>query len=53
MWEELGISGGTAIIVLIALYFVIRSAVKSAIISAYEEIKSDKADDDEDSEEQE
>ena len=52
MWEELGISGGTAIIVLIALYFVIRSAVKSAIISAYEEIKPDK-DDDEDSDDQE
>ena len=31
MWEELGISGGTAIIVLIALYFVIKWAVKNAI----------------------
>ena len=28
MWQELGISGGTAIIVLIVLYFVIKWAVK-------------------------
>jgi hypothetical protein len=31
MWDELGISGGTAIIVLIALYFVIKWAVKNGI----------------------
>ncbi len=31
MWEELGISGGTAIIVLIAFYFVIKWAVKNGI----------------------
>ena len=31
MWEELGISGGTAIIVLIALYFIIKWAVKNGI----------------------
>ncbi|MDZ5255197.1 DUF6019 family protein [Clostridium sp. LIBA-8841] len=31
MWEELGISGGTAIIVLIAIYFVIKLAVKNGI----------------------
>ena len=30
MWNELGISGGTAIIILIALYFVIKWAVKMA-----------------------
>lgn len=34
MWEELGISGGTAIIVLIALYFVIKWAVKNGIREA-------------------
>lgn len=28
MWNELGISGGTAIVILIALYFVIKWAVK-------------------------
>ena len=27
MWNELGISGGTAIVILIALYFVIKWAV--------------------------
>lgn len=31
MWEELGISSGTAIIVLIAFYFVIKWAVRNAI----------------------
>ena len=31
MWEELGISGGTAIIVLAALYFVIKWAVKNGV----------------------
>lgn len=31
MWEELGISGGTALIVLAALYFIIKWAVCSAI----------------------
>ncbi|WP_455152648.1 DUF6019 family protein [Butyricicoccus sp.] len=31
MWNELGISGGTAIIILIALYFVIKWAVKNGI----------------------
>lgn len=38
MWEELGISGGTAIIILIALYFIIKWAVKNGIKEAYEEI---------------
>lgn len=41
MWEELGISGGTAIIVLIALYFIIKWAVKNGVKEAYEGI-SDK-----------
>ena len=31
MWNELGLSGGTAIIILIALYFVIKWAVKNGI----------------------
>lgn len=38
MWEELGISGGTAIIILIALYFVIKWAVKNGIEEAYKNI---------------
>ncbi len=46
MWEELGISGGTAIIVLIALYFVIKWAVKNGITEAYEEITGKKVIDD-------
>ena len=29
MWNELGLSGGTAIIILIALYFVIKWAVSA------------------------
>ena len=40
MWKELGIIGGTAIIVLAALYFVIKWAVKSGMKEAYEEIPS-------------
>ena len=31
MWEELGISGGTAIITLIVIYFVIKWSVKNGI----------------------
>ena len=46
MWEELGISGGTAIIVLIALYFVVKWAVKNGIIEAYEEITGKEVKDD-------
>lgn len=42
MWEELGISGGTAIIVLIALYFVIKWAVKNGIKEAYRDIMNEK-----------
>lgn len=40
MWDELGISGGTAIIVLIALYFIIKWAVKNGVKEAYKEISS-------------
>lgn len=38
MFEELGISAGTAIIILAALYFIIKYAVKNGITEAYEEI---------------
>lgn len=38
MWEELGISGGTGIILLIALYFVIKWSVKNGIKEAYRDI---------------
>lgn len=42
MWEELGISGGTAIIVLIAIYFVVKWAVKNGIKEAYKDITGKK-----------
>lgn len=35
MWEELGISGGTAVIVLTAFYFIIQWAVKNGVKEAY------------------
>lgn len=38
MWEELGVSGGTALVVLIALYFVIKWAVKNGVREAHEEM---------------
>ena len=43
MWQELGISAGTAIIVLIALYFVVKWAVKNGMLEAYKEIEKQKA----------
>lgn len=46
MWEELGISGGTAIIVLAALYFVVKWAVKNGITEAYEKITGKEVEDD-------
>ena len=46
MWEELGISGGTAIIVLAALYFVIKQAVKNGVLAAYEKITGERGRDD-------
>ncbi len=42
MLEELGISSGTAVIVLIALYFIIKWAVKNGIKEAYESITGKK-----------
>lgn len=46
MWEELGISGGTAIIVLVALYLIVKWAVKNGIMEAYEEITGKEIKDD-------
>ena len=39
MFEELGISFGTALIVLLALYFIIKWAFKNGIKEAYRDIK--------------
>ncbi|MCI8796871.1 MAG: hypothetical protein HFG89_08470 [Dorea sp.] len=46
MWDELGISGGTAIIILTALYFVVKWAVKNGVKEAYEEISGKEVKDD-------
>ena len=46
MWNELGISGGTAIVILIALYYVIKWAVRNGIKEAYRAITGEKTDDD-------
>ena len=43
MLEELSISGGTAIILLIALYFIIKWSVKNGIKEACEDITSNKS----------
>lgn len=42
IWRELGISGGTALIVLCALYFVIKWAVRKGIMEAHERIAEEK-----------
>ena len=42
MWNELGISGGIAIVILIALYFVIKWAVKNGVKEAYKDISGKK-----------
>ena len=47
MWEELGISGGTAILILIALYFVVKWAGKNGIEEAYRDITGKKTKTDE------
>ncbi len=39
LWEELGISGGTALIVLFSLYLTIKLAVKNGMKEAYRSIK--------------
>lgn len=46
MWDELGISAGTAIIIIIALYYVIKWAVKNGIKEAYGAITGKKIDED-------
>ena len=43
LWQELGISAGTAIVVLAALYFVIKWAVKNGILEAYKKIEEKRA----------
>lgn len=42
MWNELGMSGGTAIIVLLVLYYIIKWAVKNGMIEAYKKISEKK-----------
>ena len=42
MFQELGISAGTAIIILIALYFIIKWSVKNRIKEAYKDITGKK-----------
>lgn len=51
MWEELGISAGTALVVLIALYFIVKWAVKNGVKEALEEREQEqkKQDSEEDS----
>ena len=46
MWNELGISGGTAILILIALYYVIKWAVKNGVKEAYRAITGEKTNED-------
>ena len=43
MWQKLGINMGTAIIVLIALYFVVKWAVKNGMLEAYKKIEEKRA----------
>lgn len=43
IWSELGISGGTALIVLCALYFVIKWAVRSGIREACARMNGEKS----------
>ncbi len=42
IWSELGVSGGTALIVLCALYFVVKWAVRNGIMEAHERIAAEK-----------
>ena len=43
LWQELGISAGTVIVVLAALYFVIKWAVKNGMMEAYKKIEEKRA----------
>lgn len=42
LWNELGVSGGTALIVLAALYFVIKWAVRNGIREAHGRMNGEK-----------
>lgn len=42
IWNELGVSGGTALIVLCALYFVIKWAVRNAVMEAHARLAGEK-----------
>ena len=46
MWDELGISAGTAVLILISLYFVIKWAVRNGIKEAYRAITGEKTNED-------
>ncbi|MCI9532262.1 MAG: hypothetical protein HFH38_11075 [Lachnospiraceae bacterium] len=39
LWRELGISAGTAIVILVALYFVVKWAVRNGILEASKKIE--------------
>ena len=52
MFEELGISFGTALIALLALYFVVKWAVKNGITESYEDIKGKDTEEDVEEEEE-
>lgn len=43
LWQELGVSAGTAVIVLTALYFVIKWAVKNGMMEACKKMEEKKA----------
>ena len=42
IWNELGVSGGTALIVLCALYFIVKWAVRNGIREAHASINGKK-----------
>lgn len=42
LWEDLGVEGSTAIIVLVVLYHIIKWAVKNGIKEAYSDIVGEK-----------
>lgn len=42
IWNELGVSGGTALVVLCALYFVVKWAVRNGIQEAHARMSGEK-----------
>lgn len=42
IWNELGMSGGTALVVLCALYFVVKWAVRNGIQEAHQRMNGEK-----------